>query len=1024
VKALPKELRRQLESVVKQARVTAEFGAKTALERNSVPSATANPRLSEDQKQLRNSLRAMGRQLGDKRKVSGEQEIGILLEHVSYEHWHRMLFARFLAENGLLIHPTHQVPVSLEECEELGAESGKSKWEVAGEYAKEMLPQIFRTESPVWSLVLPPENERQLETLLSSLPVEVFTADDSLGWVYQFWRAEEKDRVNASEVKIGARELPAVTQLFTEDYMVSFLLDNAIGAWWAGQRLTQKDYEEVETTFHSAQEIEAELRRRLAVPGYEFSYLRFVKSEAGTWEPASGTFADWPKSLKDLKVLDPCCGSGHFLVGVFLLLVALRSHIEKLSAKEAVQSVLSENIHGLDIDKRVTEISAFALALTAWKYPGAGGYRSLPELHIACSGLSAGGDVSEWQKLAGKDGDLKTSLKWLHEEFQSAPYLGSLLNPAKSIAAKQTKWDKLSGFLQKALQNEKNEETIESGIAAQGIAKAGELLSANYHWVVTNVPYLAREKQIDGLKDFCEKHFPDAKHDLATVFLARLLEFCEVGGSTSVVLPQNWLFLKSYKKFREGLLQREQWNLIARLGPKGFDTPMWDFNVQLITLTRQNSPSSSQVNGSKDVLLPMASVSGPLQYLRGLDVSSAGSVREKAEQLFVEEVQSVEQAKQLLNPGVKVSFTDFNESKIFKDYGIVHYGSKPGQTERVTRYYWENSSVNNEEWVFMESTPTGKDFFSGKREVCFSLKRIEKYKVHGFGIRGSKAWGKKGIIIGKMSSLPSAIYTGNFFDDNCCVLELYNSNNLQKIKCALDQKKFTESVRQINQKVSVTKETLESTAIDLDYWTTFSQQKYPNGLPEPFTDDPTQWIFHGHPCGSVVWSESTKHTENGDLRKDKTVLHIAVARLLGYKWPAETDLQMELAREQREWVERSKVFASLVDQDGIVCIPPVRGEGPADERVLDVLRLAYGKDWSPGVLSELLTVLGKPSWDLERYLRDQFFEDHCSIFQSRPFLWQIWDGLKDGFSALVNYHKLDHKNLENRDFIEKLCKPM
>jgi len=71
---------------------------------------------------------------------------------------------------------------------------------------------------------------------LAELPVEVFQASDSLGWVYQFWQAKRKDEVNASEVKIGARELPAVTQLFTEDYMVAFLLDNTLGAWWAGRR--------------------------------------------------------------------------------------------------------------------------------------------------------------------------------------------------------------------------------------------------------------------------------------------------------------------------------------------------------------------------------------------------------------------------------------------------------------------------------------------------------------------------------------------------------------------------------------------------------------------------------------------------------------------------------------------------------------------------------------------------------------------------------------------------------------------
>ena len=100
-----------------------------------------------------------------------------------------------------------------------------------------MLPQIFRKDDPVLEIALPPETRSEMEDLLKGLPKPVFEADDSLGWVYQFWQADKKDEVNKSEVKIGADELPAVTQLFTEDYMVLFLLHNTLGAWWAGKVL-------------------------------------------------------------------------------------------------------------------------------------------------------------------------------------------------------------------------------------------------------------------------------------------------------------------------------------------------------------------------------------------------------------------------------------------------------------------------------------------------------------------------------------------------------------------------------------------------------------------------------------------------------------------------------------------------------------------------------------------------------------------------------------------------------------------
>ena len=150
-----------------------------------------------------------------------------------------MLFARFLAENDLLIEPESGVAITLDEVQELAREKATDWLELASDYAERMLPQIFRKDDPVLQIALPPETRSDMEDLLKDLPKAVFEADDSLGWVYQFWQSDKKDEVNKSEVKIGADELPAVTQLFTEDYMVLFLLHNTLGAWWAGKVLAK-----------------------------------------------------------------------------------------------------------------------------------------------------------------------------------------------------------------------------------------------------------------------------------------------------------------------------------------------------------------------------------------------------------------------------------------------------------------------------------------------------------------------------------------------------------------------------------------------------------------------------------------------------------------------------------------------------------------------------------------------------------------------------------------------------------------
>ena len=997
---LDKTLRKRLERAVRDARDSAEDAACAALEQLGVAESAPFAHLSERARELRRRLRVHGRQLGDMRHAKTKvQEIVRLIEEIAYEHWHRMLFARFLAENNLLMYPDPDDPVAitLEECEDLAAdEDAANGWELAARFATRMLPQIFRLDSPVFQLVLPPEHQHKLERLVGDLPLDVFTASDSLGWVYQFWQAKKKDEVNASEVKIGARELPAVTQLFTEPYMVGFLLDNSLGAWWARRRLTEADFQNAGS--------EEELRRKAAIPGVPLEYLRFVRQEDGAWTPAAGTFDAWPEQLADLKTLDPCCGSGHFLIAALIMLVPMRMERDGLSAKEAVDAVLRENINGLELDQRCVGLAAFALALTAWKYPNAGGYRVLPELNVACSGLSISVTKKEWKQLAMGKHNLRIAMDWLHDTFKDAPVLGSLLNPAKTDAAKLVQWDELSSALEQALKQEQSEEQREVAVVAQGLAKAATLLSGRYQWVITNVPYLARGKQHKRLRDFCLRHFSAAKNDLATVFLERCLELCTDGGTSSIVLPQNWLFLTSYKKFREKLLKNDTWHLIARLGPQAFQTPMWDFNVQLITLSRGNSlRESGGLFGDDDGNL-----------IRGLDVSKPRSAAEKAAQLLTAEIKSVEQARQLENPDARVVLEEAEELELLGRFGNGWQGIASSDFPRFGRTYWEVMHLIGG-WVFHQSTVKENTFYGGRSNILYwedGHGQMTEACQEGATFRGMSAWKKNGVVCAQMRQLPVTLYGGTKFDNNSSVITMNNEFHLPAIWCFCSSPKYNEAVRRIDQKLNVTNATLVKVPFDLDHWTKVAAENTPNGLPEPYTDDPTQWIFHGHPCGSVVWDEEKKWTAHGSLRTDDTVLQVAVARLLGYRWPAELDADMELADEQREWVNRSEDLARYADDDGIVCISPVRGEASGTDRLLNLLAAAYGDAWSNDTLAALLKSSGHAGKTLETWLREKFFAQHCKLFRNRPFIWHIWDGLRDGFAALVNYHKLDAKLLE------------
>lgn len=936
--ALPSDLRKQLESVVIDARDAAEAAARSALQKRAVDVAEPHAHFGAKEKEQRNRLRMRGRQVGDVRHPKGTQAIDQLAQELAYEYWHRMLFARFLAENGLLMHPDG-VAVSLEDCEELAPTAeppAPNGFALAARFASRMLPQIFRTDDVLLEIEFAPEQRLALERLLNGLPKQTFTADDSLGWVYQFWQTKRKDEVNASEDKIDGRTLPAVTQLFTEPYMVQFLLHNTIGAWFVASRgLTPAE---------------------LPVP---LEYLR--RREDGT--PAAGAFAGWPKSLKEFTLLDPCCGSGHFLVSSFNLLVPLRMHDEKLSAREACDAVLRENLHGLELDPRCTQLAAFALALAAWKYPGEDGeplgYRDLPPLNIACSGQGVAGKKDDWLKLANGDDTLRNGMERLYELFEKAPHLGSLIDPRRQDGNLfSARYAELDTLLKKALAKHAQDEDLSVvGVAAQGITAAADLLARQYTLVITNVPYLGRGKQGETLKEYIETHYGIAKADLATAFVLRCLQLCAAGGSTALVTPQNWLFLTSYKKLREKLLTDRQWNLVARLGPRAFETIGGEVvNVALLAISASKP--------AKD------------HAMAGLDVADARTPTDKAERMadrVPTPVQVVPQAGQSKNPDARLAFGASTEHGRLEQYAICRLGLGTGDTAHYIRNYWELPVITGYWHRFQTTTDSDSSVGGYDSVVAWDAKRIRVYgmsdaerkQAHNQDYRGREAWGKSGISVSIMSELKRCTYSGELFDKLVAAIVPLHQEHLLAIHCYVESSDFVTEVRKLDTKLMVTNATLIKVPFDLAHWQGVAAEKYPNGLPKPHSDDPTQWLF------------------KGDIVTSTDPLQVAVARLLGYRWPDQPELDA--------------VVDPHVDDDGIVCLPGVKTEPPAAERLADLLR-AVGY---------------KTDTDLAAWLRDKFFEEHCKRFHQRPFIWHIWDGRKDGFAALVNYHKLTHKALEN-----------
>ena len=865
MKTLSTQHRRRFERTIVGARDVAETGARMALEALAVHHHESYAHMDSHQRTLRRRLRAHARHLGDRTDArSGRHTIDHLVHECAYEYWHGMLFARFLEQNHLLIEPEMDVAITLDECEELAKKEGTDKWMLATRCAHRMLPQIFRPDHPVFEVQLPREFRLKLERLVEGLPAEVFSATDALGWVYQFWQSKKKEDINQSEVKIGADELPAITQLFTEPYMVQFLLHNSLGAWWVS-RHPDKAYP------------------------VDLTYLRRTDDGA----PAAGGFENWPDDLSEFRLLDPCCGSGHFLVAAFLMLVPMRMAQDGLGAAEAVDAVLRDNLHGLELDPRCVELAAFSLALTAWTYPGAGGYRPLPELSLACSGLAPNAAIDQWLVLAelaaatgglppkrdlfGVDesllsAPLRNSLSALHDLFAQGPALGSLIDPSTLKANLfQSGFESVRELLTAALEQERtSDEQTERVVAARGMARAAELLMGRYTLIATNVPYLARGRQGEELRRFCERYYPEAKNDLATVFLERCLKLCAHGGTASLVLPQNWLFLSRYQKLRKKLLKSETWHLLARLGPGAFETISGEI-VKAILLTMSRGRPTRVSSGVFD-----EATSAAVMY--GLDVSEFRAASEKAVQLRHVEINSVGQAQQLENPDARVALDKSEDIAWLSKYaeGVHGFGSK--DSPAFFRQFWEVDKFSDN-WQFLQTTVEATQTWLGCEQVIYWQNGqgvLAERGRAGLAVpAGRMAWGRVGIAVSQMRTLPCALYTGEIFDNNTAVVSPNEPIHLPAIWCFCSSPEYNEAVRRIDQKLNVTNSTLTKVPFDLDRWAKVAKDRYPNGLPSPYSNDPTQWIFHGHPCGSVVWDETKKWTAHGSLRTDTADLQVA-----------------------------------------------------------------------------------------------------------------------------------------------------
>ena len=400
-----------------------------------------------------------------------------------------------------------------------------------------------------------------------------------IGWIYQYYNSELKDETFAllkKNVKITKERIPSATQLFTPDWIVRYMVENSLGRLWVeGHPDSAADFLPTE---------EEQKRYCAGQRDCKESKWHYYLEEAEQEPEVEARLAQIRKEYaalnpEDIKCIDPCMGSGHILVYLFDVLMQIYESVG-YSRREAVRSVLENNLYGLDIDERAYQLAYFAVMMKARQYDRGfltrereDGTYDIPVPHVygiqESNGLRReqlkffGADLDE----AEKEAALTQAERLLEQLFDAKEY-GSILQ------VEPLDWGLLRRFAGGAADaGQMNLEMIgieETKERLLGLIDVGEVLAGSYHVVGTNPPYMEICNGNSKLNFFTKENYPLSKNDLYSVFIERCIQFTKKYGMQAMITQQAWMFTKTYEKLRKKLDKVCIVNLI-QLGKKAFD---------------------------------------------------------------------------------------------------------------------------------------------------------------------------------------------------------------------------------------------------------------------------------------------------------------------------------------------------------------------------------------------------------------------------------------------------------------------
>lgn len=1042
------------------------------IEKDNIIDAVAD---SVNGKVLTNTQKNQRQALIAKINTKGHEEV---MEEVAYTWFNRLIALRFMEVNGYL--PTRVrvftdeennfKPQIIDEALHLDLDGlnmdkvyefkNANQTEELYKYLlitqcnalNSVLPGMFQRISDYTELLLPDNLLREgsvIEQMVSSIPEEDWQdAVQIIGWLYQYYNAEKKDEVFAAlkkNVKITKENIPAATQLFTPDWIVRYMVENSLGRLWVEG--------------HPNDELKS---------GWKY-YLEEAEQEPEVQAQLAEIRKEYAaKTPEQIKCIDPCCGSGHILAYLFDVLVQIYESYG-YTTREAVESIVKNNLYGLDIDDRAAQLAYFAVMMKARQYDRRCFSRQI-QPNVYAIQESNGIDRYALEYFCNGDSKLKAAMDSIIKEMHDAKEYGSILNITPvDFSALYARFDEVRDDISMS-----KESVLNTLLPLVQVAAA---LAQKYDVVVTNPPYRGVGDVEAKLQDFVKEKYPSSCSDLSTVFMEKCIKMSQKNGYSAMINIPVWMSLASYSDLRAKMLKNEYIVNMLHLGRGMFGS---DYGTTAFVVCNR------AIGGYRGL------------YRKFFEKQGAVELEEAKRQKFFTGAKNyvTVQSLYLSLPNNIIaywatkSFAEAFEAGVnINTYATVFEGLKTRDKERFLRFWFEIASpkwvpyakggtfrrwYGNNDYVvnwgdngdevrnFKKSS--GANFqhyfepaitYTAMTMSGFTGRYISN-QIFGGGGGGITASTKVDYLLAFVNSMPfnyiiSAMKsTVNFevgqigkipvlFGDakSQLMIETLAKENVMLSKNEWDSYEYAWDFAQhplVRLKNSMKFTVTDDNSKTVSYFLQGAYHAWENECEERFNqlkanEEELNRIFidiyglQGELTPEVEDKDVT--VRKADLQRDiKSLISYAVGCMFGRYSPLKdgllyaggdwdyTAIQQELMDSigKNEFSSDDMVWdANFIDKDNII---PICDDEYFDDdivgRFVKFIEVVYGKDTLEENLKFIADALGgngQPREVIRNYFLNDFYKDHCKIYQKRPIYWLFDSGKKNGFKALIYMHR-------------------